>query len=282
MGAGRRRVRSPRMAVVIAIDAGTTGVRCLRPRREAATPAGYAYREFPQHFPAPGWVEHDPAEIWAAVTRHAGRADGPPRRRAGRGGGHHQPARDHRGVGPAHGPAPAPRHRLAGPAHRRPLRRAARARATSTWCGARPAWCSTRTSRPPSWSGCSTEGGVAADARPGLRHGRQLGAVEPDRRRGGVHATEPSNASRTMLYDIGALAWSDELLRPVRRAGVVPARGAPTRAGASARWRPALPAARRHAGLRASPATSRRRCSARPASSRACRRTPTAPAASCS
>ena len=28
---------------------------------------------------------------------------------------------------------------------------------------------------------------------------------------GGVHATDPSNASRTMLFDIGALDWSDEL-----------------------------------------------------------------------
>ena len=28
---------------------------------------------------------------------------------------------------------------------------------------------------------------------------------------GGVHATDPSNASRTMLYDIGAGAWSDDL-----------------------------------------------------------------------
>ena len=46
-----------------------------------------------------------------------------------------------------------------------------------------------------------------------------LGALEPHRRPdGGVHATEPSNASRTMLFDIRTLAWSDELLRPVRRA----------------------------------------------------------------
>ena len=29
---------------------------------------------------------------------------------------------------------------------------------------------------------------------------------------GGVHATEPSNASRTLLFDIDALAWSPELL----------------------------------------------------------------------
>jgi glycerol kinase len=59
------------MAVVIAIDAGTTGVRCLA-LREDATPAGYAYAEFPQHFPRPGWVEHDPADIWAAVTATLG------------------------------------------------------------------------------------------------------------------------------------------------------------------------------------------------------------------
>src|SRR5690606_16404866 len=58
---------SRRMAVVIAIDAGTTGVRCLA-LREDATPAGYAYAEFPQHFPAPGLVEHDPRDIWRSVT----------------------------------------------------------------------------------------------------------------------------------------------------------------------------------------------------------------------
>ena len=42
------------MSVVIAIDAGTTGVRSFALRPDG-TPAGYAYREFPQHFPAPGW-----------------------------------------------------------------------------------------------------------------------------------------------------------------------------------------------------------------------------------
>ncbi|HEX7443636.1 MAG TPA: FGGY family carbohydrate kinase, partial [Acidimicrobiales bacterium] len=54
------------MPVVIAIDAGTTGVRAI-----AFDPSGRAvgssYREFPQYFPAPGWVEHDAGEIWAAV-----------------------------------------------------------------------------------------------------------------------------------------------------------------------------------------------------------------------
>jgi glycerol kinase len=52
--------------VVVAIDAGTTGVRSFA-LDEDGRPAGWAYREFPQHFPRPGWVEHDAADIWSAV-----------------------------------------------------------------------------------------------------------------------------------------------------------------------------------------------------------------------
>src|SRR2546430_16669877 len=55
------------MAVVIAVDAGTTGVRSLAVDERGAV-AGWSYREFPQYFPQPGWVEHDPEEIWAAVA----------------------------------------------------------------------------------------------------------------------------------------------------------------------------------------------------------------------
>src|SRR5882757_8715401 len=54
------------MSVVIAIDAGTTGVRAAAVR-EDGTAAGFVYREFTQHFPRPGWVEHDALEIWQAV-----------------------------------------------------------------------------------------------------------------------------------------------------------------------------------------------------------------------
>ena len=54
------------MAKVVAIDAGTTGVRALVVD-ERARVADVAYRELTQHFPRPGWVEHDPAEIWDAV-----------------------------------------------------------------------------------------------------------------------------------------------------------------------------------------------------------------------
>jgi glycerol kinase len=51
---------------VVAIDAGTTGIRS-RAVFADGRPAVAAYREFTQYFPRPGWVEHDPAEIWEAV-----------------------------------------------------------------------------------------------------------------------------------------------------------------------------------------------------------------------
>jgi glycerol kinase len=52
---------------VIAIDAGTTGVRSRAVFTDGRSPVA-AYREFPQIFPQPGWVEHDPMDIWAAVA----------------------------------------------------------------------------------------------------------------------------------------------------------------------------------------------------------------------
>jgi glycerol kinase len=55
------------MGIVIAIDAGTTGVRSFA-IDEQGTPLGFTYREFTQHFPQPGWVEHDADEIWEAVV----------------------------------------------------------------------------------------------------------------------------------------------------------------------------------------------------------------------
>jgi glycerol kinase len=53
--------------MILAIDQGTTGTTCLV-FDAGAQLAGRAYREFEQHFPRPGWVEHDAAEIWD-VTR---------------------------------------------------------------------------------------------------------------------------------------------------------------------------------------------------------------------
>jgi len=54
------------MPAVLSIDAGTTGVR-TRAVYVDGRPSISAYREFPQHFPRPGWVEHDALDIWHAV-----------------------------------------------------------------------------------------------------------------------------------------------------------------------------------------------------------------------
>ena len=52
---------------ILAIDQGTTGSTCLVIAEDGRV-LGRAYSEFTQHFPRPGWVEHDAGEIWS-VTR---------------------------------------------------------------------------------------------------------------------------------------------------------------------------------------------------------------------
>jgi glycerol kinase len=51
------------MTAVLALDQGTTGSTALV-FAESGQVLGRAYREFTQHYPNPGWVEHDPEEIW--------------------------------------------------------------------------------------------------------------------------------------------------------------------------------------------------------------------------
>ena len=59
--------------MILAIDQGTTGTTCIV-FGEDGRPAGRSYREFTQHFPRPGWVEHDAAEIWEVSRAVAGEA----------------------------------------------------------------------------------------------------------------------------------------------------------------------------------------------------------------
>src|SRR4051812_5585469 len=55
---------------VLAIDQGTTGTTCLVVGKDGRV-LGRAYSEFTQHFPQPGWVEHDASEIWEVTSRVA-------------------------------------------------------------------------------------------------------------------------------------------------------------------------------------------------------------------
>jgi glycerol kinase len=59
--------------LVMAIDAGTTGVTVLV-LNPGAQVIGRAYSEFSQHYPRPGWVEHDATEIWETTNGLLGSA----------------------------------------------------------------------------------------------------------------------------------------------------------------------------------------------------------------
>lgn len=80
MNRARRRLRGD--GFVLAIDQGTTATKAVLVDRDLRI-VSEASKEFPQHFPRPGWVEHDLEEIWrsvkaaaAAVLRAAGASGG--------------------------------------------------------------------------------------------------------------------------------------------------------------------------------------------------------------
>jgi len=58
------------VASILALDQGTTGSTAIVFSSEGHV-LGRGYREFTQHFPQPGWVEHDPLEIWAVTVAAA-------------------------------------------------------------------------------------------------------------------------------------------------------------------------------------------------------------------
>jgi glycerol kinase len=195
------------MALVLAVDAGTTGVRCLA-IDPAGTIRGWSYREFTQHFPGPGLVEHDAVEIWQAVTTTMAEllesVDEPIAAI---------------GITDQRETAVAWDRRTGEPRHRaivwQDRRTADRCQALAdaghldmvrrrTGLGLDPYFSASKLE----W--LLTEGGVEADAD--LAFGTIDSWLLWNLTGGAVHATEPSNASRTLLYDIGEHRWSDELL----------------------------------------------------------------------
>ncbi|HEX9108446.1 MAG TPA: FGGY family carbohydrate kinase, partial [Longimicrobiales bacterium] len=229
------------MKAVLAIDQGTTGTTCLV-IDERGEVRGRAYAELPQHFPSPGWVEHEPDEIWASVV-HAGRralaaagvgregaqmlaAAGPDGRE--RGAGEDGPGAgglDVACIGITNQRETTvvwdrvtgePIHRAIVWQDRRtaPLCRALRDAGQQTFVRER-----TGLVLDPYFSG--TKVAWLLENIPGARERSERGELAFGtidswliwRLTGGhIHATDPTNASRTLLYDIGALDWSDELL----------------------------------------------------------------------
>ena len=239
---------------IAALDQGTTSSRAILFNR-AGEIVSRAQHPFRQIYPQPGWVEHDPLEIWATEKRALAEA--------------------------------------VGAAHIDPKRIAAlgitnQRETTILWDRATGApvcnaivWQCRRTA--PLCDALKAEGlgplvaertGLLIDAYfsgtkirwlldhvPGARERAErgelcAGTVDSwliwNLTRGAAHVTDYSNASRTMLFNIHTLQWDADLCAALGRAS---------------------PSA-------AAPETSRRPCSARPASRRARRRTPTAPAAS--
>jgi glycerol kinase len=201
-------VSSPSEPVVVAVDAGTTGVRAFALDANGR-PAGWSYREFPQYFPQPGWVEHDATEIADAVAAtlaelHHALGDRP----IAAVGITNQ--RETTVVWDRH--TGQPRHRAIVWQDRRTAARCDALREAGHLDAVRrrtglvldPYFSATKLA----W--LLDEGGVEADAN--LAFGTVDSWVLWHLTGGAVHATDPSNASRTLLYDIRERAWSDELL----------------------------------------------------------------------
>jgi len=200
---------------VLALDQGTTSTRAVVLRAPGLVPVAIAQRELSQHLPAPGWVEHDPEDIWrdsVAVLREALAAAG-------------ARAADIAAIGIANQrETVVVWDRATGaPIHRAIVwqdRRTANACAALRDAG-RSALIAERT-------GLVIDPYVSAtklawlldhvpDARARAERGElAFGTVDSFllwRLTGGrVHATDATNASRTMLFDIGRGAWDKELL----------------------------------------------------------------------
>jgi glycerol kinase len=197
---------------ILAIDQGTTGTRALVYDQASGAIRSSAYEELPQHFPRPGWVEHDPDDIWAGVTRtieRALQASGGARVRA---------------IGVTNQrETVVVWDRASG----RPIHRAIvwQDRRTAAACAAlkdrgqeRAVRRATGLVLDPYFSATKLAWILAHDrvARRLARTGRlAAGTIDTwvlwNLTGGRAHATDPTNASRTLLYDIDRRAWSARL-----------------------------------------------------------------------
>jgi glycerol kinase len=191
--------------VILAIDQGTTGTTCLVFDGEGAV-AGRAYSEFEQHFPRPGWVEHDPQEIWEVTQRVAARAIGD----AGISGAE----LDAIGIANQRETVVAWDPATGEPVHR-----------ALVWQDRRTAALCDELREDGRESLVRERTGLVLDPYfSGTKIAWLLRNVEAARRAvfgtidswllfklTGRHATDHTNASRTMLFDIRKLAWDEEL-----------------------------------------------------------------------
>jgi glycerol kinase len=218
---------------VLAIDAGTTGVTALVVTPEG-TVASRGYAEFRQHYPEPGWVEHLPEDIWQAALSACQQAlagAGGESFHAGAAGAHRLACigiTNQRETAVIWDPATldAPRRavvwqdrrtaricaalREAG--HEDRVRELTGLRLDPYFTGTKLTWLAEH--EPGTWRGLA-DGSLVAGTVDSYLIARLTG--------GRRHVTDASNASRTLLFDIAAGGWSQELCELLR----VPARALP-------------------------------------------------------
>jgi glycerol kinase len=189
--------------VILAIDQGTTGTTCLVVDDELRR-RGRGYRQVTQHYPRPGWVEHDPDELWDSVLGAAAAALDEAGVRA----------RDLAGIGIAN------QRETTIVWERRSGRSAHRAivwqdRRTAERCRELPAdLIRDRTGLVPDpyFSATKLEWLLSKGESSGLAFGTVDAWLLWKLTGGAVHATDVSNASRTLLLNIQTLEWDEELL----------------------------------------------------------------------
>jgi glycerol kinase len=198
---------------VLAIDQGTTGTTTLL-LEESGRVVARGYAELPQHFPKPGWVEHRGEEIWE-TTLHAIRdlfAGGPPAGGAivsiGITNQRETALLWNRSTSIPVAPAIVWQDRRTA-SRCEALRRAGHERAISRRTGLRldPYFSATKVE----WLLEHTPGAGALARKGALAFGTVDSWLLWKLTGGAVHATEPTNASRTLLYDIHRHRWDDTL-----------------------------------------------------------------------
>jgi glycerol kinase len=199
---------------VLAIDQGTTSSRAIVFDRRLRV-VGVAQREFAQHFPKPGWVEHDPEEIWKSVVATC--------RAAIRKAGIAPAAIAAIGITNQRETVVVWDRKTGNPIHRAIVwqdRRTAEACAALRAAG-HEATFTNRTGLvlDPYFSGTKiawlldhVKGARAKAERGDLCFGTIDSFLIWRLTGGKVHATDATNASRTLLFDIHEGAWSDALL----------------------------------------------------------------------
>ena len=189
--------------MLLAIDQGTTGTTCLVVDGELR-PRGRGYREVPQHFPRPGWVEHDPDELWESVVAAAEDAVADAR----------IDARELAGIGIANQrETTVVWDRLTG----RPVHRAIvwQDRRTAERCRELPRdLIRDRTGLVPDpyFSATKLEWILRERATAHLAFGTVDSWLLWRLTGGGTHGTDISNASRTLLFNLETLHWDSNLL----------------------------------------------------------------------